>query len=340
MITIKDVAQRAGVSLMTVTHVVNQTGRISDKTRKKVQSVIDELGYIPNEVARGLRNKQSKIISFITHNLQNSYYTSLATGIEETAWKHGYRMFISVSHGELERELSCLHAVVSARSDGVIMTPINDKSIPHLQFLHKKNMPCVTIGHLPDAAQYVGDHVWGNNYDSAKQLAAHLVSVGHRRIAVAWDANNAATRLRGEGFADGLREAGCYDESLVLPLQSGFKMIDTVLALPTRPTAVFFPSNMIAVEAIEQLRAYNMKVPDHLALVCFEDLPICARIDPLLTVVAQSAYEMGKEAAEKAIHLIEQSVPREPRTTVIPSKMIVRRSCQLPTQSFPCASLA
>lgn len=319
---------------MTVTHVVNQTGRISDKTRKKVQSVIEELGYIPNEVARGLRNKQSKIISFVTLNLHNSYYTSLATGIEETAWKHGYRMFLSVSNSDLKRELSCLHAVVSARSDGVIMTPLNDASVPHLQFLQKRNIPCVTIGHLPDPALYAGDHVWGNNYDSAKQLAAHLVRVGHRRIAVARDVCNAATKLRSEGFIAGLREAGCYDDSLTLPLQSGYNTIDRILAFPTKPTAIFFPSNIVAVEAIEQLRTYNMKVPDHIALVCFEDLPICTRIDPLLTVVAQSAYEMGKEAAEKAIHLIEKGVPREPRTTVVPSKMIVRRSCRLPTRDM------
>ncbi|CAM3083847.1 LacI family DNA-binding transcriptional regulator [Paenibacillus taichungensis] len=336
MITIYDIAKKANVSAMTVSKVINQTGRISPATRERVQQVIEELGYIPNSNARSLVLQRTQMLSLLITDITNPFYTTLARGAEDAANLRGYRLLFSNSDEDYDKEKNYVETILSTRVDGVLFAPAGDRSLNHLKQLQERNIPFVILDRTVPGI--TSDVIAGDSRDGALQLIRYLTNLGHRYIALVNGSSEVSTaRLREEGYMEGLREAELpFDEGLIL--RTGYRDfsdevgIDSLLAHQHKPTAIFAANNMLAIGVIRLLRKRGLRVPEDISVVCFDDLDLASAFDPFLTVAAQPAYDFGAIGMQMLIDRIEGKAPEEPQTVIMPSELRIRASASVPCE--------
>lgn len=333
MVTIYDIASKAGVSAMTVSRVINNTGKISDKTRAKVRRVMDELGYVPNQMARSLVLQQSRMIFLLITDITNPFYTTLARGAEDAAIKHGYRLLFGNSDESLDKEKDYLDTILATRADGVLIAPTGDASLPHLETLRKHDVPFVLLDR--EVPGLDSDVVLGDSKEGARRLVDHLVSLGHSRIAmINGSIQVSSARMRLEGYREALKLNDLpFEEQYVLETafepRSDLSAIEAWLdGMTPAPTAVIAGNNVLAVEVIRTLNAQGKQVPDDLSLVCFDDLGPLSDINPFLTVIAQQAYQFGYLGMQMLVDRLKErgENPMPWKKIVLPADMIVRRS--------------
>lgn len=333
MVTIYDIANKAGVSAMTVSRVINNTGKISEKTRAKVRRVMDELGYVPNQMARSLVLQRSRLLFLLITDITNPFYTTLARGAEDAAKKHGYRLLFGNSDESLDKEKDYLDTILATRADGVLIAPTGDASLPHLETLRKHGVPFVLLDREVPGME--SDVVLGDSKDGARRLVDHLVSLGHSRIAMINGSSGVSSaRMRLEGYREALKLNDLpYEEQYVLETafepRSDLSAIEAWLAgMDPAPTAVIAGNNVLAVEVIRTLGAQGKQVPDDLSLVCFDDLGPLSDINPFLTVIAQQAYQFGYLGMQMLVDRLKErgETPLPWNKIVLPADMIVRRS--------------
>lgn len=332
MVTIYDVAAKASVSAMTVSRVINNTGKISDKTRAKVKRVMEELNYVPNQTARSLVLQQTKLLFLLITDIMNPFYTTLARGAEDAAKKSGYRLLFGNSDENLEKESDYVTTILTARVDGVLVAPAGDPSLPHLESLRKHNVPFVLLDREVPGIEC--DIVLGDSKEGARMLVGHLVSQGHRRIAlVNGSPSISSARLRLQGYQDGLKlndiafnERYVYETSFG-PLNDLTEMERWIDQLDPPPTAIVAGNNVLAVEVMRLLRGRGISVPDDMSIVCFDDLGPYSEIEPFLTVAAQQAYQFGYMGMKMLIERIQERETALPwKKIVLPADLIIRRS--------------
>ncbi|MFD1954182.1 LacI family DNA-binding transcriptional regulator [Paenibacillus thailandensis] len=329
MVTIYDIAERAGCSAMTVSRVINNTGRISEKTRQRVKAIMAEMNYVPNIAARSLVLQETKLLSLVIPDITNPFYTTLARGAEDAARKFGYQLLFSNSDENLEKENATLDAVISARADGVLIAPVGDGSAPCLEQLKQHNIPVVLLDR--EVPGFEADTVLGDSKEGAKALTAMLLAQGHRRIAfINGSLSTSTARQRLLGYREGLSSAGiACDDAIVF--EAGFadtglaEIIGKLMDLEQRPTAVFAANNKIALAAIRSLHAAGLSIPRDMSVVCFDDLEADYVVDPFLTVAAQPAYEFGAVGVGLLVERIKDR-SRQPRTVTLSSALMKRRS--------------
>ncbi|OXM15482.1 LacI family DNA-binding transcriptional regulator [Paenibacillus herberti] len=330
MITIYDIARVAEVSAMTVSRVINNTGRVSDKTRRRVRQVMEELHYVPNSNARSLVLQKTNILSLLITDITNPFYTTLARGAEDTAKRLGYRLLLGNSDEDYAKEKDYVDMILSTRVDGVLFAPAGDGSFSHLQQLEQHRIPFVLLDR--DVPGIQADRIIGESREGARRLVEHLLELGHRRIALLGGSQDVSTaRERHAGYREALKlNDVAYDEALVLHLnyRDGLNpsALDHLLGQEKPPTAIFAANNFIALGIIQSLRARGLQVPDDLSVVCFDDLGFASVLNPFLTVAAQPAYQFGVLGMERLISLIENDDSNGPRTIILPSELIVRSS--------------
>lgn len=333
MSTIRDVARLAGVSTMTVSRVVNNSGYTSRETRLRVEQAVAELGYVPNAVARHLRSKRTKTLALVVSDITNPFFTTIARGVEDVAGPRGFGvMFCNTDESETE-ETGYLRMLIQRQVDGVLLVPASSSAEP-LRLLRAHDVPVVVLDRRVRSGGV--DQVRCDSEDGAHTLARHLIELGHRRIAMLSGRRSISTAVdRVGGYQRALTEAGIpVDPQLVryggYGLAGGFLMAQEVLATSPRPTALLAANNFIAFGALRALREVRLRVPDDMSLVCFDDLPEEWLIDPFLTVVDQPAYEMGRQAAELLFERLDAGVRTPSRSIIMPGKFIVRRSTAPP----------
>jgi LacI family transcriptional regulator len=332
MVTIYDIAAKANVSAMTVSRVINNTGKISDKTRAKVQRVMEELNYVPNQMARSLVLQQTNLLFLLITDITNPFYTTLARGAEDFANKYGYRLLFGNSDESLEKEKDYIETVLMTRVDGVLVAPAGDASLPHLQKLRKHQVPFVLLDREVPGME--SDLVLGDSKEAARKLVNYLAAHGHRRIAmINGSPHVSSARLRLEGYREALKLNDLeYEENYVLETSFGPRsdLSDIELWLDSMkpaPTAIIAGNNVLAVEVIRTLHARGQTVPEDMSLVCFDDLVPYPEIDPLLTVVAQQAYQFGYLGMQMLIERIRERNNALPwKKIVLPADIILRRS--------------
>lgn len=332
MVTIYDIAAKAGVSAMTVSRVINNTGKISEKTRAKVKRVMEEMNYVPNQTARSLVLQQTKLLFLLITDITNPFYTTLARGAEDAAKKHGYRLLFGNSDESLEKEADYVTTILTTRVDGVLLAPAGDPSLPHLESLRNHNVPFVLLDREVPGMDC--DIVLGDSKEGAKRLVEHLAEKGHRHIAmVNGSPSISSARLRLQGYKEGLklnelpfREEFVFETSFgqvgdLSDMTAWLERLDPV------PTAILTGNNVLAVEVMRLLHAKGLRVPKDISIVCFDDLGPYADVDPFLTVAAQQAYQFGYMGMGMLIDRIGERDGSSPwKKVVLPAELLVRRS--------------
>jgi len=329
MATIRDVAKRAGVAPITVSRVINNSGYVNEKTRARVEIAIEDLGYVPNVLARSLRSRRTDTLGLILTDISNPFWTTVARGVEDAASDAGFNVILcNTDESEVEQD-KYLHVLVQKQVDGVLLVPARSAVEP-IKFIQSQNTSAVVLDRRIPNSQT--DVVRCDSEGGAYQLTRLLLSLGHRRIAMLSGPLGVSTAEdRVAGYRRALAEAGvdvdaapvCYGE---FSLQSGYDMTLQVLARTPRPSALFAGNNFIAIGALRALRDTGLRVPEDLALVGFDDLPADLVVDPFLTVAAQPAYEMGRQATELLLARLSEEAPAAYQEIVLPTEIVVRES--------------
>ncbi len=330
MTTISDVAKLAGVSLVTVSRVINNADNVSPATRARVERAIDELGYVPSGVAKSLRLKRTRTLALIVPDIQNSFWTTVARGVEDAAQSSGYSIFLCNTDENAEKQRHYLEVAISQRADGVIIAP-SDNRVENLELLRKRRIPTVVMDRYID--NWDVDTVMGDSMSASRALVRHLINLGHKRIAmISGPLTTSTSTDRIIGYRIALTEAGIeYDPDLIQIGEyrsiSGARLTHQLLETDNKPTAIFAANNVIALGAIDALRAHGLRVPQDMALVCFDDLPNTSRLFPFLTVAVQPAYDLGANAAQLLLSRLESEELPPPRQVILPTRLIIRHSC-------------
>ncbi|MCL5986164.1 MAG: LacI family transcriptional regulator [Actinobacteria bacterium] len=331
MPTIQNVAKLAGVSPITVSRVINNSGYVRRDTRKRVEEAIAELRYVPNALARSLRSKQTNIVALILTDVTNPFWTTVARGVEDVADKKSFSVILCNTDEDVIKEANYINVLLRRQVDGIIIAPAR-KDGKHLRLLKYQNVPCVIIDRKVQG--FESDSVRGDSLDGAYQLIKHLISLGHSRIALIGGPSYVSTAEdRLQGYLKALQEHGLpLEERLILrgehKQESGYRLTKELLAREPWPTAIFAVNNFIAVGVLQALREAGLSVPDDMALVCFDDIPQASLIYPFLTVVAQPAYEMGTMAAQMLLErLASNSKRKRIRQIIMKPTLIIRESC-------------
>lgn len=340
MSTISDVAKLAGVSAMTVSRVINNSGYISRETRSRVEAAIAELAYVPNALGRQLRSKRTKMLALVLSDIMNPFFTTIARGVEDAARAQGFSvMFCNTDESETE-EAQYLLMLVERQVDGVLLVPASSSG-RSLRMLSSHQVPVVVLDRRIESRNV--DSVRCDSEGGAHMLTEHLVRLGHRRIAVLTGRRSVSTSAdRVAGYRRALLDAGLdQDDDLVRYGEynqvDGYRMAREILAMDPRPTAIFAANNFIAFGVMRALREAGLRVPEDMSIVAFDDVPAAWVGDPFLTVVDQPAYEIGQRAAELMLSRLEGSTSGAGREVVLPSELIVRRSSG-PPRAQPTAT--
>jgi len=329
-VTIKDVAREANVSVATVSRALNGHENVAEAVRKRVMAVAAQLRYSPHHAARSLSSRRTNTIGVVLPDLHGEFFSELMRGIDQVARERGLHLLVSSYHGDPAGQGAALRAM-RGRVDGLlVMSPFVDGAGIVCDNL-STGMPAVLMNSRVAGADLPAVSV--DNHGGAREMVRHLAEAGHRRIAfIAGPADNfdAAERLR--GYRDGLAESlpgaqpwvlqGDFDEA------SGHRAGLELLVADERPDAVFAANDMMALGAMGALRDAGRRVPDDVALVGFDDIPLARYVAPALTTIHQPIHEVGRRAAEMVLERARaapESAP-PPAREVLPTRLIVRES--------------
>jgi LacI family transcriptional regulator len=330
MATLEEIAKLAKVSRSTVSRVINDDPKVSPATRKRVLAVVQRKNYHPNVAARGLATGRSHVIGLVipmgvSALFTDPYFPLLIQGVSAACNAHDHSVMLWIAEPEYERRTiqQILH---NGLIDGVIVAShlLDD---PVVEALKKSSMPFVMIGRQPEPGNI--SYVDVDNQNSAREIVEHLLRLGYRRIAtITGPKNMIAGSDRLEGYLAAFRGKGIApDPSLIVEgdfTEAGGHAAMQRL-LPQNPDAVFAASDVMAMGALRALREANLRVPQDIALVGFDDMPFAARTDPPLTTVRQPVHRTGFVAAETLIDLVTN--PGSPaRRIVLPTELVIRAS--------------
>jgi LacI family transcriptional regulator len=316
---------------MTVSRVINESSRVNELTRRRVQDSIAKLGYVPNRLARGLIQRKTGALGVIVPDVANPFFTLVVRGVERVAWRAGYHVILCDTQGELERERGYLEDMVAFQVEGVLIAPVSDLSRPHLRLLTRNSVPFVLIDR--SIAGFEADLVQGDSVGGARRLVEHLIALGHRRIGMVTESAEVSTaRDRVKGYTEALAAAGIpvipelVAESSAIDPDAACEATIRLLSLPDPPTAIFAVNNIAVVGVVEAARQQQLDIPADLALVCFDDIEHVSRLYPFLTVMAQPAETYGTVATQLLLDRLGGRVRERRRIVVLPPDFIVRIS--------------
>ena len=341
MPTIKDIAEKAGVSTATVSHVINGTKKLSPATTDKVMQAIQEMGYIPNSLASSLRSRHSLSIGVLVEDSRGLPVPEIVSGIAETLSQNGYRMLLYDLHlleklynryeqiGSYRENINVgINLLLAANVDGIIYVGMHDRHLGDMFSTLKKPL-VFAYSHGNSQESFVTY----SNMESARNITKYLVGLGHRKIAViCGHPHSYPTMKRLSGFQIACQEAGLsipeeYIRYGNWEYESGIRETQALLKLPDPPTAIFAMNDLMAAGCIHALSAASLQVPEDMSLVGFDNREISRYLLPPLTTIALPTTEIGTEAATHILRQIKD--PNLPNIyKVIPCKIIERESAR------------
>jgi LacI family transcriptional regulator len=327
--TIRDVAVAAGVSRSTASRALTGRGYVAPVVRERVRKAARELGYVPDAMARHLRQQAGHSVGVLVSDLRNDFYASLAAGVSQQARRRKYTMMLTDDGGSAEVEAEAAEAFVALRVAGVIVTPVS----AHItDYLARHHIPVVEVDRQFAAGRC--DAVVVDNESAARRVTADLLTLGHRRIALVIDETHWTTgRDRSAGYEAAFRAAGVpLDGSLMITagwdVEGAQREAHKLLRQANRPTAVFAANNVLAEAVWRAAAELELDIPRDLSLVSFDDMPWMSMVRPGITAVAQDALALGEAAIAQLIDRIQ--TPQAPVRTVMLSATVSARGSTAP----------
>lgn len=337
MATIRDVAKLAGVSISTVSLVLNGSSRVSPETLLKVQEAAAAVGFTADPVARSLKSGSSRLIGMVAGDVGNPFFGKLLKEIQRCALEKDHLVIVSASRGVAAHESQILDHLAGQRVAGILLSPHgNDASfVAHIRRL---SMPVVFIDHMVDGVE--SDFVGSDNELASAMLTEHLIRFGHRRIAlIAGQAGLYSADRRTEGFFQTMQSADVpIDPTLVVDAQYDGELAYAetmrLLTRADRPTAIVAANNVMALGALQAIMDLGFRCPDDISLTCIDDVPWSNVIRPRLTMVVQPIEEIARTASEFLFERIAArgGAPIPPRRQIMIPKLIVGQSCARPPE--------
>ncbi|GAB4473211.1 MAG: substrate-binding domain-containing protein [Anaerolineae bacterium] len=329
MATMRDVAKRAGVSLTTVSHVINETRYVSESVKQRVFAAMEELDYRPNELARSLRRGQTNTIGLVLPDSANPYFAEIGRAIEALAFEAGYSVILGNTYGEIDKEDVYVEVLRTKQVDGIIFVAAGDRTTS-VRSLLERHFPFVLVDR--DLGGVSADVVMVDNHQGGLVVTRHLIGLGHRRIGIVTGPSiltPSADRIN--GYCKALEEAGipCEEELLVagdFRPNSGYHAALHLLDLSHPPTAIFACNDMMAIGVLRAAAERGCRVPDDLAVVGFDNIELAQYTIPALTTFGQPIEDI----AQVAVSLLSERIDRPeetPRRVILPGELVIRGSC-------------
>lgn len=328
--TIKDVAKRAGVSIATVSRVLNKSDRVKSVTRDRVLKITRQLKYSPNAAARGLITRRTEGIGLLLPDLHGEFFSEIIRGADQTAQLAGFHLIVSSSHSSKEQIEFALR-LMHGRVDGlIVMSPQIDSEIllEHLP----RSLPVVLLNTLASSRHY--DCIITDGYTGAREMVNYLIRLGHRRIAmICGTVNNREAIDRLRGYRAALKANGIpHEPALEIPgdfsLLAGQRGIAQILQLRPNVTAVFAANDAMAISAIAALREAGLRIPEDISVCGFDDIPIARYLQPALTSVHVPIRDLGFMAVEMVLKRLQPEKRRGKTSQIhVATTLSVRASC-------------
>lgn len=328
-VTIYDVAHEAGVSMATVSRVVNGNPNVKPTTRKKVQEAIDRLGYRPNAVARGLASKKTTTVGVVIPDISGAFFAEVTRGIEDIANMYNYNIILCNSDEQKEKELRLINTLLEKQVDGLLFMG-NEVTEDHKEAFKTASIPVVL------SATYDDEHRWPSvnidNKKAAKDATLQLIDEGHERVALITgpltDPVNGYPRY--QGYREALEEKGIpFEEDYVrvgdYRYDSGMEAMKEFLTLDKPPTGVFAASDAMAVGAIHAVQDANLRVPEDIAVIGFDNIDIASMVRPLLSTVSQPMYDIGAVSMRLLTKLMNKEEVEDPHV-ILQHDIVLRQS--------------
>ncbi len=329
-LTVKDVAQAAGVSQATAARALGEYGYVSPGARRAIEDAARRLGYRRHAVARALASNVTHTAGLIVGDIENPFFAAAARGLADVLEEAGYTILLANSDEDLEREARLVEAFRARRVDGLVVAPSVGTLTPHLTDLVAAGVPLVLFDRPVRGLKV--DVVMVDNKQGARTAVEHLLALGHRRIGLVSDSPEISTSAeRIEGYRAALRAAGlAVDDRFISVTGStradGYRGAQALLQQRRRPSAIFTANNMMSVGTLLALRDLGLRIPEDVALVGFDDLDWTTLIEPALTVVRQPVQELGRRAGERLVARLRGD-PTAPKRIRLPTEFVVRGSC-------------
>jgi LacI family transcriptional regulator len=327
--SIYDVARESGVSVFTVSAVVNNKSHVGKSLREKVEAAIRKLNYRPNLVARSLAKQKTHTIGMIVPDIVNPFFPIVVRGAEDAAQKHGYNLLLCNSDDSLDKEEKSIELLLSKRVDGVLLTKAAEDFRPSLQQMIKEvNTPFVLV--MRTYPKLTKDAVITDDYRGAYEAVSHLARAGRKRIAlVSGPLKVSNAKERWQGFHDALEAGGLpYEEDLVIEgdyrLESGYRAGHSLFS--RRPDGIYVANHLMTVGLLKAAEETGLRCPEDFGLVSFDDYPWLGIFRPRLTTVELPKHQLGSEAAELLIKRIAGDTSK-PVLKKLQPELRIRESC-------------
>lgn len=330
-VSIDDIAKYAGVSKSTVSRILNDKGKFSEDTRDKVLQVVKKLNYSPSMVARSLRNRRTKAVGLLLPDIVNPFFPEIMKGVEDVASENGYVIVLCSSNEDSEKEFNYFHMFENRWIDGVIYSGVTGtrEEAQSIRLISEQEIPVVLMDR--EIEDYFASVVMIDNEKAAYDAATYCLELGHKRIGfIAAPLKVRIFEKRLEGYQKALQKYGIeFDESLVvegdLTIKSGSKAAKQLVARRDPPTAIFASNDLMAIGAMKEIQGHGLKVPENISIIGFDDIRTASLVTPALTTIAQPKNEMGVEAMNLLIRMIEKKGASKSKV-VLDTRLVVRKS--------------
>ena len=339
-VTLADIAAQAAVTPMTVSRVMNGTGYVHVETRERVLRVAREMNYRRNGLARGLKRQRTETVGMVIGDIANPFAAELTRGVREVLEQHGYSLFICISEHKAKEDVQAFDSLADHRADGIIVATRASKSgNERLAELIDSGIPVSLIGR--DFRHAEADLVMADNLKGGYEATHHLIDLGHKRIGFIGVSLTEGLRLkRFQGYLEAMHEQGLQvEERLIVGGRNGAEQMPgysteemgydgmvKLLQLKRRPTAVFARNDYTAVGALNAIKRAGLRIPEDIAIIGYDDIPLASHTSPTLTTVRQPTREQGRTAAEFLLRRIagDREQPRAEKT--FDCELVVRES--------------
>ncbi|HTL58406.1 MAG TPA: LacI family DNA-binding transcriptional regulator [Candidatus Limnocylindrales bacterium] len=343
MVRLKDIAERTGVSVMTVSKALRDEPDVSAATKARIKAVAQQMGYVPDSTAQGLRTRTTKLFGLVIPSLANPIFSRIILAVQERAFEMGYDVLLAYTLNVPEREEACIRRFLSRRVDGFIISPVYriGNEAPIYQELLARRVPTIILGHTaPFCSHFV--NVEADDLQAAYSVTQHFLKQGHKRIAyLSGPAATPWNQERFEGYRRALREAGMdVDDKLVFQagrtMEDGTKAAMQMINEGTEATAVQAVNDLVAAGCAEAFLRQRLRIPQDISIAGFGNTLLSEYFLVPLTTVNQPKHRLGLAAMDALLQLLKGQRPDSKR---LPTELIVRASSGTPPATLPLARL-